>query len=84
MGGLREEELLVGVELRLRELAVALGGDLLVGRAMLQAMRKHVLEVLEELGVGVMRREAGGDVGALEEAQHERETFPPAGRYRES
>ena len=75
MGGLCEEELLVGIEAGAGELAVAACGDALVAGAVGQAMGEHVFEVFEELGVGVAGGDAGGDGGALEESKDEGKAF---------
>ena len=73
VGGLGDQELLVVVQLRAGEFAVAPGRDPLVVRAVRQAMPEHVLEIAEDAGVGITRRDAGGDHAALEETQHQRE-----------
>src|SRR5690606_13876144 len=78
-----DEELLVGVELAARELAVALRGELLVAAVFREAVEEHVLEILEHAGVGVNAFETDGDRTGGVETKHEREAALLAGGHGE-
>ena len=70
MRRLRDEKLLVGVELAPGQLAVALRGEFLVLAIVGEAVNEDVFQVAEDPGVSVAGGEAGGDRAGGLKAKH--------------